>query len=67
MTGIDGNFAIFKKSVDNDLICEASSLLFNELKDSKYIVTARSYLNSKNKLSKKKVKCGDEDLELLLK
>jgi hypothetical protein len=67
MTGVDGNFAIFKKSVDNDLICEASSLLFNELKDSKYTVTARSYLNSKNKLSKKKVKCGDEDLELLLK
>ena len=68
MTGIDGNFAIFKKSVDNDLICEASSLLFNELKDTKYTVNARSYLNSKNKLSKnKKIKCGDEDLELLLK
>jgi len=68
MTGTDGDFAVFKKHVDNGALCEASALLFNELKESKYSVTARSYINSKNKFSKnKKVKCGDEDLEILLK
>ena len=68
MTGQDGNFSLFKKYVDNNLICEASSLLFNEMKNSKHTVSARSYLTTKNKLGTgNKFKCGDEDLELLLK
>lgn len=68
LTGQDGNFSLFKKYVDSNLICEASSLLFNDMKNSKYTTSARSYLTAKNKLSRgNKIKCGDEDLELLLK
>jgi hypothetical protein len=68
MTGQDGNFSLFKKYVDNNLICEASSVLFKEMKNSKHTVSARSYLTAKNKLARgNKIKCGDEDLELLLR
>ena len=68
MTGQDGNFSLFKKYVDNNLICEASAVLFKEMKNSKHTVSARSYLTAKNKLARgNKIKCGDEDLELLLR
>jgi hypothetical protein len=66
-SGIDMHYAIFKKLVDFENICDASKLQFKELEKSKYRNDSVRYLIDKQSLTKKKYRCGDEDLELLLK
>jgi hypothetical protein len=67
LAGIDMHYAVFKKLVDIENICDASKLMFKELEKSKYRNAAVKYLSDQRSLSKKTYRCGDEDLELLLK
>jgi hypothetical protein len=66
--GSEADFAIFKNLVSGEKVCPASKILFTKLKKSSYYVQAINYMTTSPSISpSKKYKCGDEDLELLLK
>jgi hypothetical protein len=68
MNGVEGSFATFKKMVDFENICDASKLMFTRLKQSPYFSESQAYLASKRTLANaSKYRCGNEDLEILLK
>jgi hypothetical protein len=62
------DYAVFKKLVDFDKICDASSILSKKIKGTKYQSEAIKYMSNSPVMAKSKnIKCGDEDLELLLR
>jgi hypothetical protein len=66
--GVDAHFAIFKKLLDIDQVCDASKLLKASLKNSQYDSAAMKYIAKYQSSSgKRKVSCGDEDLEMMLR
>ncbi len=81
--GMDGNFvrpgfkkkdvggvdyAVFKKLVDFEKVCDASRILGKKLKGTGYQTDAVKYMAASPLMAKaKNYKCGDEDLELLLR
>jgi hypothetical protein len=68
MNGIEAQFAIFKKMVELEDICGAAKIQSKDLKSSKFNTLATQIIIKAKSLDKnKKVRCGDEDLEMLLK
>lgn len=60
-------YQIYKKKVDFGNACDASSILFKELVNSKYYEDGINYFISSPSMDPSiKYNCGDEDLELLL-
>ena len=64
----DAKYFLFTKKVDFKQVCDASSILFKELKgDKDYDLAIKYMIDSPQVDPNTKYKCGDEDLELLLK
>ena len=62
-----GDYAIFKSFVDMNDTCNASSILFQRLKNTNYEAPAVSYYISNPLLSEdKNYRCGDAELQLLI-
>lgn len=60
-------FAVYKKRVDFGDVCEASKMLFQELKQTDSYSKAINYMYSSDAIDfSNKYSCGDEELELLL-
>ena len=63
----DSKYFLFTKKVDFGEVCEASKILFKDLKGGKdYDLAIKYMIESPNVDPSTKYKCGDEDLELLL-
>ncbi len=63
----DSKYFLFTKKVDFGEVCEASTILFKDLKGGKdYDLAIKYMIESPNVDPSTKYKCGDEDLELLL-
>ena len=63
----DSKYFLFTANVDFGDVCEASTLLFKELKGGNdYDLAIKYMIESPNVDPNTKYKCGDEDLELLL-
>ena len=66
--GLDGDYAIYKAFVDTNDTCNASSHLFKRLIDTKYEPEAVTYFISNPSISNNKnYKCGDAELQLLIR
>ena len=66
--GLDGDYAMYKAFVDTNDTCNASSHLFKRLIDTKYEPEAVTYFISNPSISNNKnYKCGDAELELLIR
>ena len=64
----DARYYVFEKMVDFGKVCDASNILFKELKGgSDYDRAIKYMIDSPNVNPSKKYECGDEELELLLK
>lgn len=57
---------VYEKMVDFEMVCEASELLFQELKGTDYDEAIEYMITSRRLNPDKQYECGDEDLELLL-
>jgi hypothetical protein len=63
-----GYYAVFKNRVTNGNVCDAVKILFSLIKGTEFYPHAISYLAQRANLAQKgQDKCGDEDLELMLK
>lgn len=66
--GMEWSYAVFKKLVDAGKVCDAASIMKDNLRDTPYYANATTYLGTSNAVANsKKYSCGSESLELLLK